>query len=68
MENLNRGGIYLEDESISRILAGYSRVPLEFDNHVQYGLTCQKEMVEKYKPFFTLAHEVNAEVEARQSR
>lgn len=68
MENLNRGGIYLGDESISRIFAGYSRVPLEFDNHVQHGLACRKEMVEKYKPFFTLAHEVNAAVEARKNR
>lgn len=67
MENLNLGSIYLADEEISKIFAGYSRVPLDFDNHVQHGLACRKEMYEKYKPFFDLAHEVNASLEVHKN-
>lgn len=65
IENLNLGGIYLADEEIARIFAGYSKVPLDFDNHVQHGLACRKEMYERYKPFFDVAQNINASFGAK---
>ena len=66
IENMNMGGIYMADEEISKIFVGYSRVPLDFDNHVQHGLACRKEMYEEYRPFFDIAHKVNTIMEEQR--
>lgn len=57
MRSLDAGRVYLCDEAVSRIFAGYARVPLDFDNHVQHGLACRSDMCEAYAPFFALARE-----------
>lgn len=58
IDGLSRGGVYIADEDISRIFAGFVSVPLDFDMHVRHGLACREDMAEAYAPFFNIAHEV----------
>ena len=58
IDGLNRGGIYIANEEIARIFVGYHSVPLDFDNHIQHGLACRKEMRDTYRPLFEIAHDI----------
>lgn len=63
LEGINNFSIYSAVEEIARFFPGYVGVPLDFDTHVQHGFICREEMYEIYKPFFEIAHEVQAQLE-----